>query len=135
MRCAALLADLSRRGASTVRDGTGLIAEVYPAASLLGWGLAHRGYKRPPNREALGRLVDGLMTAAPWLDLGPHEAVCRRSDDAFDAVVAALTARAVALGLTTVPAPGQAEAARTEGWIALPDAPLAALAPGNPGRG
>jgi hypothetical protein len=49
-------------------------------------------------------------------------------DDALDAVIAALTARAAAKGLLTRPGPGDT-AAPTEGWIALPTIPLAALAP------
>nr|WP_276611049.1 DUF429 domain-containing protein [Kineococcus siccus] len=53
---------------------------------------------------------------------------CAASDDAFDAVVAALTARAAAVGAATRPAQGQRAAAAREGWIALPTGPLADLA-------
>jgi len=77
------------------RRGTGTVVEVYPAATLKTWNLPYRGYKRPPNRAALSRLVDALLQAAPWLSLGRHELTCRRSDHALDAVIAALTARAV----------------------------------------
>ena len=38
----------------------------------------------------------------------------------FDALIASLTARAVALGATLRPDAGHARAARTEGWIHLP---------------
>lgn len=124
MRCAAVLAELARRGRPVDRRGDGAVVEVYPAACLKGWGLPHRGYKRAANLSELGRLVDRLLEAAPWLDLGEYDPICRASDDATDAVVSALAARASALGLVTVPEPGQAGAAGTEGWIALPTTPL-----------
>jgi uncharacterized protein DUF429 len=71
--------------------------------------------------------VDQLLDAAPWLDFGAAESLCRRSHDATDAVVAALTARAASRGLASVPGPDQEPAARTEGWIAVPAAPLSQL--------
>jgi predicted nuclease with RNAse H fold len=124
MRCAALLSCLARAGRPVDRCGTGVVVEVYPAASLRLWGLPHRGYKRPNDLAALGRLVDGLRRAAPWLDLGRYDSLCRRSHDATDAVIAALTARAVFRGLATTPRPDEVETARSEGWIALPTSPL-----------
>ncbi|MET7331678.1 DUF429 domain-containing protein [Nonomuraea sp. NPDC005650] len=127
MRCAALLAELARRDHPVDRRGTGAVVEVYPAACLKGWGLPHRGYKRTANLAELGHLVDRLQEAAPWLDLGDYEPLCRSSDHATDAVVSALAARASALGLVTVPTAEQAGAAATEGWIALPTAPLDGL--------
>lgn len=129
MRCAALLARLAAAGRPVDRRGTGTVVEVYPAACLKLWGLPYRGYKRPRNRDALGRLVDRLQAAAPWLDLGPYEPCCRRSDDAVDAVIAALAARAAQRGLASTPGEEHLQCARTEGWIALPTAPLDALHP------
>jgi predicted nuclease with RNAse H fold len=131
MRCAGLLAELARRGLMVDRSGAGPVVEVYPAASLKIWDLPYRGYKRQANTAALGHLVDGLLTAAPWLDMGPYEGLCRSSDDATDAVIAALAARAASVGLATRPAPEQASSARTEGWIALPlrGSSLSALKP------
>ncbi|MGP3916870.1 DUF429 domain-containing protein [Nonomuraea sp. 10N515B] len=128
MRCAAVLAELARRGRPVDRRGGGEVVEVYPAACLKRWGLPYRGYKRTANLTELGRLVDQLLELAPWLDLGGHEAICRSSDHAADAVVSALAARASALGLVTVPTAEQAGAAATEGWIALPTTPLNRLA-------
>jgi predicted nuclease with RNAse H fold len=127
MRCAALLARLAPSGRPVDRSGTGTVVEVYPAATLKVWNLPHRGYKRPANRAALTKLVDVLLRAAPWLGLGPHEDICRRSDHALDAVIAALAARAAHLGLTVQPDRHQTRYAITEGWIALPTAPLDAL--------
>jgi predicted nuclease with RNAse H fold len=128
MRCAGLLALLAGQGQAVDRSGRGVVVEVYPAGSLKTWGLPHRGYKRPGSGQALGQLVDALLAAAPWLEPGPHEALCRHSHDAADAVVAALTARAASLGLASHPSGRRAAAASREGWIALPTSPLSDLA-------
>jgi predicted nuclease with RNAse H fold len=128
MRCAGLLARLGSPGSPVDRDGSGTVTEVYPAASLKQWGLPYREYKQPRNPGALPQLVSELKAAAPWLDLGPHDHLCSTSHDALDAVIAALTARAAALSLTLRPDPGLQDAASREGWIALPTAPLIALA-------
>jgi predicted nuclease with RNAse H fold len=128
LRCAGLLAQLAGQGRPVDRSGSGTVVEVYPAASLKVWGFdRHRGYKRPGDTGALGHLVDQLLRAAPWLDLGGTESLCRRSHDATDAVVAALTARAASRNLVSAPKPDQEPAARTEGWIAVPTAPLSHL--------
>jgi hypothetical protein len=97
-----------------------VVVEVYPAAALKQWGLTYRGYKGTANASVRHRLVDTLTATAPWLTLGAHDQLCRRSDHALDAVIAALNVRAAALHLTTTPDPEQLGAARTEGWIALP---------------
>jgi len=125
MRCAGLLARLAAEGLPVDRAGAGVVVEVYPAASLRRWGLEpFRRYKGTANAERLDLLVSCLTSAAPWLRLGASEAGCRRSDHAFDAVLAALTARAAALGQTTAP---EGSEAAVEGWIALPVAPLDTL--------
>jgi predicted nuclease with RNAse H fold len=127
MRCAGLLAQLARQGQPVDRCGRGVVVEVYPAASLKQWGLPHRGYKQPRNAQALEALIDDLLAAAPWLDPGPHEGLCRSSHDAADAVIAALTARAAQQDLATRPDGRQEAAARSEGWIALPTSLLSQL--------
>ncbi len=73
-----------------------------------------RGNAAP--RRAAGRAHAG----GPWLDLAGHDEQLAGSDDLFDALIASLTARAVALGSTLRPDAGHARAARTEGWIHLP---------------
>jgi predicted nuclease with RNAse H fold len=128
MRCAGLLARLASNGRPVDRCGTGVVVEVHPAASLQQWELPYRGYKGAHNIATLAELVDALQAAAPWLALGRYEDVCRRSDGALDAVVAALTARAAARGLVTRPGPDDAAVAKREGWIALPTCALADLA-------
>jgi hypothetical protein len=132
MRCAGLLARLAAGGAPVDRSGAGVV-EVSPAAALKQWGLTFRGYKATANTAVRHQLLDTRTAAAPWLELGDHGQVCRRSDHALDAVIASLNARAAAVGLTTTPAAEQLSAARTEGWIALSTGNLATLAQ-NPGH-
>lgn len=129
MRCAGILAKLARAGEPVDRAGGGVVVEVYPAATLHSWHLPYRRYKGRENLAHLSEILDALLVAAPWLDLGEYDDTCRRWDDAFDAVVAALAARAAYLGLVGEPAPEQAASARTEGWIAVPTCALDALQP------
>lgn len=130
MRCAVIQARIAALHGPQPRDGSGRLAEVYPAASLKIWGLNARGYKGrgSSETESLSLLLGNLRQQAPWLDLGGHEARLAGSDDLFDAVVASLTARAVAVGLTVVPDHAHAGAARSEGWIHLPAGRLTELA-------
>lgn len=127
LRCAVLLAKLDAAGRTVDRSGSGPVVEVYPAASLHRWGLDHRGYKQPARPDVLSHLVDDLLTAAPWLDCGSHEDAIRRSHDVLDAVIAAMTARAAVQGQTSPPGEANLAAARTEGWIAIPDSPISQL--------
>lgn len=130
MRCAVIQAKISRDHGPQARDGSGRLAEVYPAASLKSWGLLARGYKGRGGAETrqLAGVLDALRQAAPWLDLAGHEDRLAGSDDMFDALIAALTARAAALGLTLRPDAAHAGAALTEGWIHLPAGGLDGLA-------
>lgn len=127
LRCAVLLAKLDAAGRPVDRSGSGTVVEVYPAASLRRWGLVQPGYKQPARPEALDRLADRLLAAAPWLDCASYEQAIRRSHDVLDAVIAAMTARAAAQGQTVQPGQADLAAARTEGWIAIPDAPVSQL--------
>jgi predicted nuclease with RNAse H fold len=120
MRCAALQSQLAKAGEPIDRSGSGRVVEVYPAASLVQWGFRHRGYKGPKGTQRRGELIDELQVRAPWLNLGPFEAACRASDDALDAILSSMTARAAALGLTDSPTPDVSLVAASEGWIALP---------------
>lgn len=124
IRLAALMAQLGAHVRGPL-DGSGALAEVYPAAALKVWGLAHRGYKRSANAAGRNALVDEIQLAAPWLDFGPHESMVRASDDALDAVVCALVARAVTKGLTHPPE--DLPLALAEGWIHVPTRPMSEL--------
>lgn len=127
MRAAGLLSALALSGSPVDRAGGGHVVEVYPAAALSRWQLPHKGYKGAGKQATLGRLVDDLLSALPGLRLGDAETICRRSDDALDSVVCALVARAAALGLVEPVPAEQSARASTEGWIALPTAPLGQL--------
>lgn len=115
------------------RSGRGRFVEVYPAAALHIWGLPSSKYKdnkeqhKKNRRELTRRLITATET---WLDW-PVDAkqACEKSDDALDAVVAALIARAAATDqIEPIPQKYMATAKR-EGWIALPrDGSLASLA-------
>lgn len=109
------------------RSGAGRLVEVYPAASLKIWNLPWRDYKKPASTQTRTAIVEQIQTRAPWLNLDGHADQCLRSDHALDALVAALTALACAQGQATQPQPQELAAANTEGWIALPTAPLRAL--------
>jgi predicted nuclease with RNAse H fold len=115
MRIAALLP------VPTDRTGEGRIVEVYPAAALRRWGLPWQQYKRTKGLTALGELLTGLRHAAPWLGAEKRWwSWFEARDDAFDALVASLVARASARGLCD-PIPSEHVAvAQAEGWIALP---------------
>ena len=71
--------------------------EVYPAAALLLWGLPREGYKA--SGEAREELLATIEAEAPWLEWAPGAwEACVASDDALDAVLCALIARAAARG-------------------------------------
>ncbi|NGM12038.1 DUF429 domain-containing protein [Verrucosispora sioxanthis] len=129
-RGAGLLAMLAAAGHDVDRCGDGRVVEVYPAAALCRWGLAYRGYKGRGQDVRHADLVTALCRAAPWLELGAFDRLCRRSHDAFDSVIAALNARAVAIGRAAEPDDEQRTVARIEGWIALPTGPLSDLLDG-----
>ena len=126
MRCAELLDAFAAEGEEVDRSGGGRLVEVYPAAALRLWGIDTAGYKTRP--EAMPPAVAALRRAVPWLDV-PDDAIAllRRSNDAFDAVVAALNARAHARGRTTRVPESARSSAEAEGWIALPIGPLSDL--------
>lgn len=126
IRAAAIQARLRQTGRSVLRDGSGHVVEVYPATALKWWGLSAGSYKGA-HKKSLPDLVDKLMEAAPWLDLGEFTDSCRVDDDAFDAVVSALVARAHALGRWRLPPAGAAGRTAVEGWIVVPDCALSDL--------
>jgi predicted RNase H-like nuclease len=131
MRTASVLSRLPQRVAL---DGSGIIVEVYPAAALRRWSFAAGRYKGKSNAEARRHLVDLFIAEArSWLELSvAHYELCLASDDAFDSLVAALVARASALGLVdSIPKEDQI-AALQEGWIAIPIAGSFSMLTGGP---
>ncbi|MFF2496622.1 DUF429 domain-containing protein [Agromyces sp. NPDC058064] len=126
MHCAALLDALADRIGPISRGGSGRIVEVYPAAALRLWQLSRPGYKT--DAEVRAGLIASLEERAPWLDLDSVRRRLIESDDTFDAVIAALIARAHALGETHPVPPAVREQADREGWIVLPSGAVEALA-------
>jgi predicted nuclease with RNAse H fold len=104
------------------RSGDGRVYEVYPAAALERWGFPSTGYKKGKGTLQRKELVRHLQKKARWLHLSDDQ---RRmvvgSDDALDALIAALNARAARLGLTLKPEPHEQRDAIREGWIAVPE--------------
>lgn len=131
LRAARLLDALGTPDAPLPRDGSGPVAEVYPAAALRCWGIRPAGsYKRAEARAVREHIVrsveEGLGRALP----APVRDRCAVSHDHLDALLCALVARAVLVGDTRWPdSPAERTAARREGWIHLPGPELSALLP------
>jgi hypothetical protein len=128
-RCARLLT-LARSGRKAAdRAGRDRIVEVYPGAALKRWGLERRGYKSSGNadkkrtqRTNRELLLCGIEANAPWLRWQEDARErCVENDDALDAFLSAVIARAAAVGSTVWPLTRtEWRAARAEGWIHLP---------------
>jgi predicted nuclease with RNAse H fold len=128
-RCALVL-DRLRRERGVLVDRSGLesrVAEVYPAAALNRWGMTHKGYKRATGRPTRSDLVKRLGRQLGRGFGREAREVCMDSDHGLDAMIAAIVARAVAVGKTKVPAPDQVACAQTEGWIHVPTCGVAEL--------
>lgn len=119
LRGAGLLRRLSEAGFPVDRAAEGRLFEVYPGGSLRLWGFETKGYRVDAARRRA--LLDVLAARAPWLDLGGFAPLAIAKADAFDALVAALSTRAGALGMFARPASGALDVARREGWVVLPD--------------
>lgn len=117
MRCQRLLRCLDVED----RSGDGRVFEVYPALGLHRWGLPSSAYKGTKGRAARASLWEALRDRAPWLGVSSQQGeLMRGNDDALDAVLAAMIARAAMLGaVEPIPAQDRA-AARAEGWIVIP---------------
>ncbi len=123
LRCArieGLVAEAT--GTPPDRTGETLLAEVYPAASLAAWGLVSVGYKRrtAESRALLAQLADAVQVRFPVMCGDDQRRLLAESDHAFDALVAAVTAREVALGRTARVPGALRDVAAEEGWIHVP---------------
>ena len=125
IRCAGLLSKYQAKGIEIDRAGSKLLVEVYPGATLRNWKLDTTGYRINP--EARASLLEQLGHLAPWLEISTFRTQMIESADCFDAVIAALAARAVYLGDYNKPTNEQLESARVEGWICLPSSDLQIL--------
>ena len=128
MRGARLQHLLGAAGVPVDRSGvTGRVVEVYPAATLRGWGLVSSGYKGKANTAACRSLAGELAARCGRLGAVAAAALEGCDDNRLDAFVCALVARAVLTGRTTRPSSEQLDAARREGWIHLPTVGVADL--------
>jgi predicted nuclease with RNAse H fold len=124
MRCA-LLQDalIGEHGLRIDRTGcAGPIVEVYPRSALWRWGLPSTGYKLSKGASARPGIVRRLHEDSD-VAIEPEDlARMVKRDDALDAFVASLVARAARTGLTEPPAGDAASRAASEGWIHVPRA-------------
>jgi predicted nuclease with RNAse H fold len=128
MRGARLQHLLGGAGVPVDRSGaTGRVAEVYPAATLRGWGLVSSRYKGRANTAACRSLAGELAGRCGRLGAAAAAVLEGCDDNRLDAFVCALVARAVLTGQTSRPSSEQLGAARREGWIHLPTVGLADL--------
>jgi predicted nuclease with RNAse H fold len=130
VRAARLLTRLGP-GRPARRDGSDRVIEVYPAAAMMKWGVVPGRYKPRDAVEVRRTLADTLVAALPGLDLGAHRETLAATDHAIDALIAAFVARAFALGQAGRFDEKEVGSAAAEGWIWLPDHPIAALLDGR----
>jgi predicted nuclease with RNAse H fold len=125
LRCAGLQTRLQEAGIAVTRGGGGRVVEVYAPASLMAWGLHEPAYKTQSASRA--RILEQAARRLS-LDLGEYRSLCVDSDDAADALVSAMTARAVALGIWREPVDDDERThAATEGWICVPSGTIETL--------
>lgn len=119
-RWAGIEATLRNEGIDTSRDGSGAVAEVYPAAALYRWGLPHRGYKGAQQTAVRHHMVEAIATVFPEFDWQGFEASAIADDNVLDAVLAALVAYQIAQGNCEGSDEDERKVACVEGWIWLP---------------
>lgn len=128
LRAARLQHLLAAAGVAVDRSGTtGALLEAYPAGALRRWGLASTRYKGRANADACAALVRTLTDRLGPLRDAAVAGLDGCDDDALDAFVCALVARAAVDGLTTAPSADDLPAARREGWIHVPTVDLEAI--------
>jgi predicted nuclease with RNAse H fold len=106
-RAARLQSMLKSAGLPADRSGEGLLVEVYPAASRRAWSLANQ------------RSIREIEAVVP-LTLTEDSRKALESEHVFDGLIAALTARAAALGATDAPPAEHRADTASEGWIHVP---------------
>lgn len=119
-RWAGIEARLRAAQVDVSRDGSGAIAEVYPAAALYRWGLPHTGYKGSQRLAIRQQILDGLAQRFPQLDWNGHEALLLANDNALDAVLAGLVSHEIRYGRCEGPPERYRKTTLVEGWIWVP---------------
>lgn len=123
IRWAGIAARLREQGFPISPDGHSIACEVYPGGALAAWQLGMHRYKGTKGAASRPSLIEQLSARLPWLDWAGHRDACADDDNALDAVISAVVARDVDLGLATPPPPELADLAAEEGWIWLPEEP------------
>ena len=137
LRCARLLDRCAREDSTGIdRTGEGRFVEVYPAAALGRWGQdpkrspedpgSYKGEK-PASVVRRKKLIEALTVELdPIMALPPdfvEDCGVDGGDHLVDALVAALVARAMAVGNCDLIPPDARRRAESEGWIRLPKGP------------
>jgi hypothetical protein len=134
MRCALVLAGVAEVEQTRLDRVDGKAIECYPSAALYRFGFSRaelRNAKTDP--DVRDRLLAEILTRASWLEVDEGtSAKLVRVGHCFDAFIAALVARAAAIGKTDRPPPERAVLAAVEGWIHLPFADGLASLSGAP---
>jgi Protein of unknown function (DUF429) len=117
-------------------DGSGRVVEVYPAVALRQWDLPFKRYKAENHRAERAALLAQFVAATrDWLSIPTEfQALCEHCDDAFDALIAALVARAAALDEVIAIPDTERESAAREGWIHIPKPGSLSKLPGPSAR-
>lgn len=128
-RCAEILSEVSSWDLQS-RRGEGRLIEIYPFGSMHCWGIAPSSWLDDPgsykgkgdDRKVRRRRLVDLLSAESnsRLDFGGDEQRFIESDHELDALIAALTARSVSLGLVEPIPDDLDEVVDQEGWIRLP---------------
>ncbi|GAA4115859.1 DUF429 domain-containing protein [Enteractinococcus coprophilus] len=119
-RWAGIEARLRDQQIDVSRDGSGAVAEVYPAAALYRWGLPHTGYKGTQRAAIRQQIMTGLTQRFPTLDWNGYAALVVANDNALDAIIAGLVSHQIRRGQCEGPPLRYRETAQIEGWIWLP---------------
>lgn len=122
MRCALILTGLADAEQTVLDRVDGRAIECYPSAALYRFGFCRAKLKNAKtDQDVRSRLLAEILARASWLSIDQDTSSrLTRIGDAFDAFIAALVARAAAIGMTDRPPPQLAQLAAVEGWIHLP---------------
>lgn len=121
-RWAGVEARLRERNIDVSRDGSGVIAEVYPAAALYRWGIPHTGYKGRQRQQVRQTMVQAISRQFKTLDWNGFADFAVADDNALDAVVSALVQYQIHGGHCQEPPEHLRAIAQREGWIWVPKA-------------
>ena len=126
-RAARLLSILGPEDRPLRRDGSDYVIEVYPAGALRMWGIPAKGYKRPEGATVREAIVSSVVTATGLAITSEHRGQLVAADHPIDALISALVASAFLSGQVLQPTTEEQAIGLIEGWLYLPNEPLAQL--------